>query len=49
MRIVLSPDEMSKMIVDYLISKGKLENKETTVYWKIDNANIENSLIEFKQ
>lgn len=49
MKIVLNLDEASGIVIDYLISNGKLEDKKTDVYFKMDNYDAKNAVIEFEQ
>lgn len=49
MKIVLNPHEVNEIIVEYLMSKGKLENKETDVCWRMYGRNIETLFVEIEQ
>lgn len=49
MKIVLNSDEVNRILIEYLISEGKLEIKETDVGWRVDNYNIKNTYIEIEQ
>jgi hypothetical protein len=49
MKISLNFSEVNKILVEYLISKGKLENEDTKARWVVDNLDIQESIIEFEQ
>ena len=49
MKIVLSIHEANDIIASYLVTNGKLENKETDVHWCIADGNEQKSYIEFEQ
>jgi hypothetical protein len=49
MKIVLSINEVNEILVDYLYSKGKLENKTTDIHWCVAHNNVKESYIEFEQ
>lgn len=49
MKIVLSPKEVNKIIVEHLLKTGELKNKETTVTWRCNRFNMSETKIEVTQ
>ena len=51
MKIVLSPAEINRIVVDHLIEKGSLHYDDTPVdvTWHVDHFDVSKSEIEIKQ
>jgi hypothetical protein len=49
MKIVLNPSEVNEIIVEYLISQGKIEDEDTDITWYVDNYRLRNSVIVVEQ
>lgn len=49
MKIVLTPSEVDRILVKYLISRGKIEDKDTDITWVINNYRLRDSVIVFEQ
>lgn len=48
-KVVLNSSEISQILVDYLVSQGKLTARGTNVVWHVDRWNVDNCSIEFAQ
>lgn len=48
-KVKLTTSEVGQIVVDYLVSKGKLENKTTDIFWNVDMWKPENSVIVLSQ
>lgn len=49
MKIVLTSSEVNQIIVDYLTSKGKIEEKVAYITWELDHWHIKKPIIIVEQ
>jgi hypothetical protein len=51
MKIVLNINEVDEILIDYLLSNGKLDNKQVNIdiHWHFVDNDAEESYVEYKQ